>query len=108
MPAYRLIDLTAEVGELAADTTASREYGTVSSEFAVNTDELGDTLFALLVVDDELGIDADDADDASRSHYRSSRIESERTVRSGEQSPTLRRRAPDSFERREQSKSANV
>lgn len=68
-PAYRLLDLTAEVGELAADATASSEYGANPQDLAVETDEFGDALFALLALADELGLDAGDALDESLSKY---------------------------------------
>jgi NTP pyrophosphatase (non-canonical NTP hydrolase) len=57
-PAYRLLDLTAEVGELAADATASTEYGATPAQFELSRDELGDALFALLALAEETDTDA--------------------------------------------------
>lgn len=68
-PTYRLLDLTAEVGELAADATASSDYGANPEALAVETDELGDALFALLALADELDLDAGDALDESLAKY---------------------------------------
>ncbi|MFB6118534.1 MazG nucleotide pyrophosphohydrolase domain-containing protein [Halosegnis sp.] len=60
-PAYRLLDLAAEVGELAADATAATGYGADPDAFDVKRDELGDALFALLALCDQLDVDAGDA-----------------------------------------------
>jgi NTP pyrophosphatase (non-canonical NTP hydrolase) len=68
-PAYRLLDLAAEVGEMAADATKSSEYGDAPGQLAVPEDELGDALFALLAVADELDIDAGAALTTSLSKY---------------------------------------
>lgn len=68
-PAYRLLDLASEVGELAADANDATEYGAAPETFAVERDELGDTLFALLALCDELGVDASDALDESLAKY---------------------------------------
>lgn len=57
-PAYRLLDLTAEVGELAADATASTGYGASPDQFDLSRDELGDALFALLALAEETDTDA--------------------------------------------------
>lgn len=81
-PAYRLLDLTAEVGELAADATASSEYGANPTALTVEADELGDTLFALLALADELGLDAGDALDTSLAKYEE-RLTSTGTAGSG-------------------------
>ncbi|EJN60160.1 MazG nucleotide pyrophosphohydrolase domain-containing protein [Halogranum rubrum] len=82
-PAYRLLDLTAEVGELAADATTSSEYGASPDSLTVNTDELGDALFALLALADELDLDAGDALTESLAKYER-RAKSSGSVDSGE------------------------
>ncbi|MEF8802083.1 MAG: MazG-like family protein [Halolamina sp.] len=81
-PAYRLLDLAAEVGEMAADATKSSEYGDTPEQLSVPEDELGDALFALLAVADELDIDAGAALDASLGKYEN-RIETTGTAGSG-------------------------
>lgn len=57
-PAYRLLDLAAEVGELAADAAKTSDYGAAPEELTVSEDELGDALFALLALATELDLDA--------------------------------------------------
>ena len=60
-PAYRLLDLVSEVGELAKDANTSTEYGTAPEDLDLESDELGDALFALLALADALEVDAGDA-----------------------------------------------
>jgi NTP pyrophosphatase (non-canonical NTP hydrolase) len=60
-PAYRLLDLTAEVGELAADAAKTSAYGESPEDLAVSEDEVGDALFALLALAEELDLDAGEA-----------------------------------------------
>lgn len=67
--AYRILDLAAEVGEIAADAAKSSEYGAAPEELAVSEDELGDALFALLATADALDIDAEAALDESLAKY---------------------------------------
>lgn len=82
-PAYRLLDLTAEVGELAADAAKSSQYGAAPDDLAVNTDELGDALFALLALAEELDVDAGDALAESLAKYEN-RADASGSVGSGE------------------------
>lgn len=60
-PAYRLLDLASEVGELAKDANASTEYGSSPADLEIESDEIGDALFALLALADSLEIDASEA-----------------------------------------------
>lgn len=76
-PAYRLLDLAAEVGELAADANTATGYGRSPEEFDVERDELGDTLFALLALCDELDVDASGALEESLAKYEQRLAESE-------------------------------
>lgn len=69
-PAYRLLDLAAEVGELAADATKSTGWGDDPEALAVSEDEVGDALFSLLLLAETLDVDAGDALDAALSKYR--------------------------------------
>jgi len=82
-PAYRLLDLTAEVGELAADATKSTAYGDEPASVSVKRDELGDALFALLALAEELDVDAEAALEESLTKYES-RIEDDGSPGSGE------------------------
>jgi NTP pyrophosphatase (non-canonical NTP hydrolase) len=68
-PAFRILDLTAEVGEIAADATDSTEYGAEPDALDIETDEIGDVLFSLLAVAESLDIDAGDALDESLEKY---------------------------------------
>jgi NTP pyrophosphatase (non-canonical NTP hydrolase) len=68
-PEYRILDLAAEVGEVAADAARSSGYGTEPDELAVNEDELGDALFSLLATAESLDIDAGDALETSLAKY---------------------------------------
>lgn len=68
-PAYRLLDLAAEVGELAADANAASEYGADPDSLTVERDELGDALFALLALANDLDVDADAALEESLTKY---------------------------------------
>jgi NTP pyrophosphatase (non-canonical NTP hydrolase) len=68
-PAYRVLDLAAEVGEVAADAAKSAEYGAAPDELDVNEDELGDALFSLLAAAEALDIDAGEALDTALAKY---------------------------------------
>lgn len=68
-PAYRVLDLAAEVGEVAADAAKSAEYGAAPADLAVSEDELGDALFALLATAEAVDIDAGAALDAALDKY---------------------------------------
>lgn len=82
-PAYRLIDLTAEVGEVAADAAKSSGYGDDPAALSVSRDEVGDVLFAALALAEELDIDAEDALAESLAKYEA-RLDAEGTAGSGE------------------------
>jgi NTP pyrophosphatase (non-canonical NTP hydrolase) len=82
-PAYRLLDLAAEVGELAADANAASGYGAAPEDLAVERDELGDALFALLALADDLDVDADAALEESLAKYET-RIDARGEAGSGE------------------------
>lgn len=56
-PVYRVLDLVSEVGEVAKEVNLSTEYGE-SGPVEIATDELGDTLFALLALAEALDVDA--------------------------------------------------
>ena len=82
-PAYRVLDLAAEVGEVAADAAKSSEYGADPDSLAVSEDELGDALFSLLALCEGLDVDAADALETSLSKYEA-RIEGTGRAGSGE------------------------
>ena len=60
-PTYRLLDLVSEVGELAKDANESTAYGAEPDDIEISSDEVGDVLFALLALADDLEIDAGEA-----------------------------------------------
>ena len=68
--AFRILDLAAEVGEIASDATKSADYGLEEEELEVKRDEIGDALFSLLAVASDLEIDAGEALDDSLEKYR--------------------------------------
>ncbi|UPV75470.1 nucleotide pyrophosphohydrolase [Halorussus limi] len=82
-PAYRILDLASEVGELAKDVNDSTDYGAEPEEVDVKTDELGDALFSLLAVAESLDVDAEEALDEALAKYRA-RIEATGDPGSGE------------------------
>lgn len=68
-PAYRVLDLVAEVGEVAADATKSAEYGASPAAMDIAEDEIGDVLFALLLVAESVDVDADAALETALQKY---------------------------------------
>ena len=82
-PAYRVLDLASEVGELAKEVTTSTDYGTSPASVAVADDELGDALFCLLALCEETGTDAERALETALAKYES-RLDENGTAGSGE------------------------
>lgn len=81
-PSFLILDLAAEVGEIAADATKSTSWGTSPDELDVKSDEVGDALYSLLAVAESLDIDAGDALDEALEKYRR-RIEETGNASSG-------------------------
>jgi NTP pyrophosphatase (non-canonical NTP hydrolase) len=82
-PAYQILDLASEVGEIAKDAADSTDYGAAPEELDVKSDELGDALFSLLAVAESLDVDADVALDEALAKYEA-RIEETGDPGSGE------------------------
>lgn len=80
---YRLLDLLSELGEVAKDVAESTDYGESPERLKVHSDEIGDTLFALLALADELEINASEALDEALAKY-GDRIAEKQTASSGE------------------------
>ncbi|SFS03146.1 NTP pyrophosphatase, house-cleaning of non-canonical NTPs [Halomicrobium zhouii] len=59
--AYRLLDLTSELGELAKEANESTGYGEEPADVELSADELGDALFSLLALCEQADVDAEDA-----------------------------------------------
>lgn len=68
-PAFRLLDLVSEVGELGKAAAESTDYGDQPDGVDIPDDEIGDTLFALLALADALGVDAGEALSAALAKY---------------------------------------
>lgn len=81
--AFRILDLAAEIGEIASDAAKSTEYGIEEEKLQVKEDEIGDAFFSLLAVASDLGIDAGKALEKSLEKY-SERIEDSGTPGSGD------------------------
>lgn len=73
-PGFRILDLLAEVGEIASDAAKSSNYGLEPEDLEVKEDEIGDAMFSLLAVAGDLDINAEEALEKSLEKYRS-RIE---------------------------------
>lgn len=81
-PAYRLLDLVSELGEVAKDAAESTDYGDSPTDLRVEADEIGDVLFSLLALADGLEVDAGAALDESLTKYEG-RISEDGTAASG-------------------------
>ena len=68
-PAYRLLDLVSEVGEVAKAAAESTGYGERPGDVDVPEDEIGDALFALLALADGFDVDAGEALSTALSKY---------------------------------------
>lgn len=82
-PAYQILALAAEVGEIADDAAKSTSWGADPAGLQVKSDEIGDALFCLLALSESLGIDAGDALEESLAKYRA-RIEDPETPYTGD------------------------
>lgn len=80
-PAYRVLDLVSEVGEVAKEVNLSTGYG-ASGEVEIAADELGDALFALLALAEAVDVDAHEALEAAMAKYRA-RLEASGDAGSG-------------------------
>jgi len=68
-PAFRILDLLAEVGEIASDAAKSADYGMNEEDLEVKKDEIGDAFFSLFAVANDLGVDAEEALNRSLEKY---------------------------------------
>lgn len=82
-PAYQILALESEVGEIADDATKSTSWGADPEDLHVESDEVGDALFCLLALAESLGIDAGEALEESLAKYRA-RIEDPETPYTGD------------------------
>ena len=56
-PAYRLIDLVSEIGEIASETAKTTSYGLEPEQLNISRDELGDAAFSLLALANSLEVE---------------------------------------------------
>lgn len=82
-PAYRLLDVVSELGEVAKDAAESTDYGSAPADLAISSDEIGDVLFSLLALAEAAGIDAGEALDEALAKY-DDRITDSGTASSGD------------------------
>lgn len=68
-PENHVLDLSAEVGEIAGAVNASSDYGSSPDQVHVPRDELGDAMFSLLAVCSALEVDASAALEESIEKY---------------------------------------
>lgn len=68
-PAYRLLDVVSELGEVAKDAVTATEYGHRPGAVHIGEDELGDVLFAFLALAEAVNVDAGDALEAALAKY---------------------------------------
>jgi len=81
--AYRLLDTVSELGEVAKEVCTSTGYGEDPEAVAVPEDELGDALFALLALCEELDINSEAALETALAKYET-RLEATGDAGSGE------------------------
>lgn len=80
---FRLLDLVSELGEVAKNVNESTEYGTTPEDLSIESDELGDALFALLALANSSDINASEALDEAMEKYET-RIDDKGEPSSGE------------------------
>ncbi|AGN01021.1 putative pyrophosphatase [Salinarchaeum sp. Harcht-Bsk1] len=81
-PAYRLLDLVSETGELAKEANESTGYGTDPDAIDLSADELGDVYFSLLALAEAADVDAEAALSGALAKYER-RLEEGDTAGSG-------------------------
>ena len=67
---FRALDFVAEAGEIIQDITKSTSYGENPEEISVKEDEIGDLLFSIFLLADDLGINAEKAFDKAMAKYQ--------------------------------------
>ncbi|MFB6203977.1 MAG: MazG nucleotide pyrophosphohydrolase domain-containing protein [Candidatus Nanohaloarchaea archaeon] len=82
---FRIMDLVSEVGEIVKDATKTADYGQSPEDLEVKEEEIGDAMFSLLAVSEDLGIDSEEALEKAMEKYRR-RIEEKGEAGSGSHS----------------------
>jgi NTP pyrophosphatase (non-canonical NTP hydrolase) len=68
-PAYRLLDVVSELGEVAKDAAESTDYGSAPADLTIASDEIGDVLFSLLALAEAAEINAGEALEEALAKY---------------------------------------
>lgn len=68
---FRALDFVSEAGEIVKDITKSADYGESPEDVEVKQDEIGDLLFSLFLLAEDLGIDVEEAFEQAMEKYRS-------------------------------------
>ena len=67
---FRALDFVSEAGEIIKDITKSGGYGKTPEDITVKSDEIGDLLFSLFLLADDLVIDAEEAFEDAMEKYQ--------------------------------------
>lgn len=68
---FRALDFVSEAGEIISDITKSADYCESPNDIEVKQDEIGDLLFSLFLLAEDLGIDVEEAFEQAMEKYRS-------------------------------------
>jgi NTP pyrophosphatase (non-canonical NTP hydrolase) len=82
-PEFRLLDLVSELGEVAKNATESTDYGDRPADLELDSDEIGDVLFALFALAESVDVDAGDALEEALAKYEA-RLDEDGSPASGE------------------------
>jgi len=66
---FRALDFVSEAGEIISDITKSADYGESLDSIHVKQDEIGDLLFSLFLLAEDLDIDAEEAFNEAMEKY---------------------------------------
>ncbi|MFP4038394.1 MAG: MazG nucleotide pyrophosphohydrolase domain-containing protein [Candidatus Nanohaloarchaea archaeon] len=68
---FRALDFISEAGEIIKDITKSADYGERPENASVKKDEIGDLLFSLFLLAEDLGVDIEEAFEEAMEKYES-------------------------------------
>ncbi|MEF8880217.1 MAG: MazG nucleotide pyrophosphohydrolase domain-containing protein [Candidatus Nanohaloarchaea archaeon] len=66
---FRALDFISEAGEIIKDITKSADYGEKPGDISLKKDEIGDLLFSLFLLAEDLDIDAEEAFEQAMQKY---------------------------------------
>lgn len=67
---FRALDFISEAGEIIKDITKSADYGDKTEDIEVKKDEIGDLMFSLFLLAEDLNIDVEEAFEEALQKYR--------------------------------------